>query len=149
VSWVASIKPYAKAVTGAVVAGLTTAAVALQPTQAEAVSGLTTSPITGAEAVGIAIAFFSALALVWAVPNTDEKAEHQSESVQPPEDETLRAQVERDRLVAAGVPESALTPAPAADEPLTPGWGGGVPFAGGLPPELETADGAPLPGDER
>ena len=81
----ASIAPYAKAFTGALVAGLSTLAMALQPTAEEVAKGLTTSPITGSEMVNITIAFLTGLGLVWAIPNKDEKAEHQDESVQPPD----------------------------------------------------------------
>lgn len=53
------ITHYAKAIVGAIVAGLTAAQAALDD-----------GGITEAEGVGIAIATFAALALVWAVPNT-------------------------------------------------------------------------------
>lgn len=68
------IAPYAKALTGSLVAGLASAQQAL----------LDDGVISSAEGVGIAIATLTALALVWAIPNTDPQAEHQDESVQPP-----------------------------------------------------------------
>lgn len=54
-----TIAPYAKAITGAIVAGLASAQQAL----------LDDSAISSAEGVGIAIATLTALALVWAIPN--------------------------------------------------------------------------------
>lgn len=80
-----SIAPYAKAVTGAIVAGLSTLAMALQPTAEELAKNQTTGTVTGAEWVNIAIAFLTGLGLVWAMPNKDQKGEHQEESVQPPD----------------------------------------------------------------
>lgn len=54
------IAPYAKAITGAVVAGLGAARLAL-----------TDDVITRAEGIDISIATLTALALVWAIPNGD------------------------------------------------------------------------------
>lgn len=51
-------KPYAKAVTGALVAGLTTLGMALVD-----------DAVTPGEWVGVAIAALGALGAVWAVPN--------------------------------------------------------------------------------
>lgn len=59
------IAPYAKAITGAIVAGLAAARLAL-----------TDDIISKAESIDIAIATLTALALVWAIPNG--KAEAQS-----------------------------------------------------------------------
>lgn len=67
------IAPYGKAITGAIVACLSY----LQPAIDD---GLIAS-----EALGAAIAFLTGLALVWAIPNKDPQAEHQDESVQPPD----------------------------------------------------------------
>lgn len=50
---------YAKAITGALVAGLTALGTALDH-----------DGVTGQEWVGVGIAFLVALGLVWAVPNT-------------------------------------------------------------------------------
>lgn len=72
------IAPYAKAITGAVVAAL----VALKVSLADEV-------VTAAEGTDIGIAFLTGLALVWAVPNKDHEAEHQDESVQSPERPSL------------------------------------------------------------
>lgn len=66
------IAPYGKAITGAVVACLSY----LQPAIDD---GLTQS-----EGIGAAIAFLTGLAVVWAIPNRDPQAQHQDESVQPP-----------------------------------------------------------------
>ena len=70
-----TIAPYAKALTGAVVACLSY----LQPAIDD---GLTAS-----EGIGAAVAFLTGLAVVWAIPNKDPEAEHQDESVQPPLDD--------------------------------------------------------------
>jgi hypothetical protein len=67
------IAPYAKALIGAVVAGLASLQQALDD-----------GVVNPQEGTGVAIAFLSGLALVWAVPNKDPEAEHQDESVQPP-----------------------------------------------------------------
>lgn len=67
------VAPYAKAVIGAVVAGLASAQQALD-------DGI----ISAAEGVGIAGAVFAGLVLVFSIPNKDPEAEHQDESVQPP-----------------------------------------------------------------
>jgi hypothetical protein len=66
------IAPYAKALIGAVVAGLASAQQALDD-----------GVISSAEGVGIAAAVFAGLVLVFSVPNRDPEAEHQDESVQP------------------------------------------------------------------
>ena len=52
-------KPYAKAIAGAVTAGLTAAATAL-----------TDGSVDPVESITIAIAVITALGVVWAVPNT-------------------------------------------------------------------------------
>jgi hypothetical protein len=67
------IAPYAKAVTGAAIAGLAS----LQQALGDGV-------VDAGEWTGVAIAILSGLALVWAIPNKDPQAEHQDESVQPP-----------------------------------------------------------------
>jgi hypothetical protein len=67
------IAPYAKALIGAMVAGLGSLQQALDD-----------GAVTPQEGTGVAIAFLSGLALVWAIPNKDPYAEHQDESVQPP-----------------------------------------------------------------
>lgn len=69
-----SIAPYAKAWTAAVVAGLTALGTALIDEQ-----------VSPAEWVGVAVATLGALGAVYAVPNRDPAADHQDESVQPPE----------------------------------------------------------------
>ena len=68
------IAPYAKALTGALIAGL-----------ASLQQSLDDSTVSAQEWTGIAIATLSGLALVWAIPNRDPEAEHQDESVQPPD----------------------------------------------------------------
>lgn len=68
------IAPYAKAVTGGVVAGLT-AYISVAP-----------DGVNGAEWANIAVATVAGLGLVFAVPNKDPKAMHQDESVQPPDE---------------------------------------------------------------
>ncbi len=72
-----SIAPYAKAIIGAIVAGL-----------ASAQQALGDGRIDSAEGVGIAGAVFAGLVLVFAIPNKDPNAEHQDESTQPPESYT-------------------------------------------------------------
>lgn len=67
------LAPYAKALIGALVAGLGSLQQALDD-----------GYVTAQEGTGVAIAFLSGLALVWAVPNKDPNADHQDESVQPP-----------------------------------------------------------------
>lgn len=67
------IAPYAKAITGALIAGLASLQQALDD-----------SAVSAQEWTGVAIATLSGLALVWAIPNKDPQAEHQDESVQPP-----------------------------------------------------------------
>ena len=69
------IAPYGKALTGAVVALLSY----LQPAVDDG--------LTSAEIIGAAVAFLTAGAVVWAIPNKDPQAEHQDESVQPPADD--------------------------------------------------------------
>lgn len=69
-----SIAPYAKALTGALVAGLTGIATALDD-----------GSVSAQEYVYAAIAFLVGLGAVWAVPNDDPTAVHQDESVRPPE----------------------------------------------------------------
>ena len=64
-----SIAPYAKALIGAVVAGLASAQQALDD-----------GVISSAEGVGIAIATLTALALVWAIPNAEQTGgEHRAD----------------------------------------------------------------------
>lgn len=53
-----TLKPMLKAIVGAIIAGLTAIA-----------AGLTDSSLTAAECVTAAIAFFTALSVVWGVPN--------------------------------------------------------------------------------
>jgi hypothetical protein len=67
------IAPYAKAVTGAAIAGLAS----LQQALGDGI-------VDAGEWTGVAIATLSGLALVWAIPNKDPEAKHQDESVQPP-----------------------------------------------------------------
>lgn len=67
------VKPYAKAVTAAVVAGASFAIPVVD-------DGLIAS-----EVLGVAVAALTAFGTVWAIPNRDPKAEHQDESAQPPE----------------------------------------------------------------
>lgn len=67
------IAPYAKALIGALIAGL-----------ASLQQGLDNGAVSAQEWTGVAIATLSGLALVWAIPNRDPDAEHQAESVQPP-----------------------------------------------------------------
>lgn len=66
--------PYLKAIVAAIVAGLGSAQQALDD-----------NAITGSEWIGIASITLTGLAVVFAVPNKDPEAEHQDESVQPPE----------------------------------------------------------------
>lgn len=72
------IAPYAKAITGAVVAGLGAVRVALNE------DALGRVQITAAEWTDIASVTLVASLVVWAIPNKDPDAEHQEESVQPP-----------------------------------------------------------------
>lgn len=67
-----SIKPYAKALVGALTAGLGAYATALD-------DGITTQ-----EWVTVAIAALAGGGFVFGVPNKDPEAQHQAESVQPP-----------------------------------------------------------------
>lgn len=68
------IAPYAKALIGALIAGLASLQQALDD-----------SSVTAQEWTGVIIALLSGLALVWAIPNKDPNARHQRDSVQPPE----------------------------------------------------------------
>lgn len=65
---------YAKAITGAVVAALAVLATSLD-----------NGDVTAQEWVYVAIAFFTALGAVYAIPNRDPHADHQDESVRPPQ----------------------------------------------------------------
>lgn len=67
-----SFAPYAKALTGALIAGL-----------ASLQQALGDGAVSAEEWTGITIATLSGLALVWAIPNKDPEGEHQDESVQP------------------------------------------------------------------
>ena len=67
------LAPYFKALTAALVAG------------ASAAIPLVDDGLTASEALGIAVAFLTALSVVYAVHNKDPQAEHQLESVQPPQ----------------------------------------------------------------
>lgn len=67
------IAPYAKAITGAAIAGLGALGTAL-----------TDERVTSAEWVAVATATLTASLVVWAMPNKDPEANHQTESVQPP-----------------------------------------------------------------
>jgi hypothetical protein len=75
------IAPYAKAITSAIIAALGALGVALTPDAGGVVS------VTAAEYVGIVTAFLVSSLVVWAIPNKDPNAEHQAESVQPPDDQ--------------------------------------------------------------
>ena len=68
-----TIAPYFKALTAALIAG------------ASAAIPLVDDGLTASEGLGIAVAFLTALSAVYAVPNKDPQAEHQAESVQPPQ----------------------------------------------------------------
>ena len=68
------LAPYLKAITGAGLSGLGAAKLALSDDR-----------ITSAEWIVVATAAIAGLAMVWAIPNKDPMAEHQDESVQPPE----------------------------------------------------------------
>lgn len=68
------VAPYAKALIGAIVAGLASLQQALDD-----------GVVNAQEGTGVGIAFLSGLALVWAIPNKDPEAAHQDESVQPPQ----------------------------------------------------------------
>lgn len=74
-----SIKPYLKAVVAFITPGVTTLVAAVQDASPGG------SNITGPEWVGIFAACILTSGLVYAVPNKDPQAEHQDESVQPPE----------------------------------------------------------------
>lgn len=67
--------PYAKAIIGALVAGLASLQQALDD-----------GVLSAQEWTGVTIATLSGLALIWAIPNKDPEAEHQDESVQPATD---------------------------------------------------------------
>ena len=68
-----AIAPYFKALVAALVAG------------ASAAIPLVDDGLTASEVLGVAVAFLTALTVTYAVPNKDPQAEHQAESVQPPE----------------------------------------------------------------
>lgn len=68
-----NVAPYAKALTGALIAGLASLQQALDD-----------GAVNAQEWTGVAIATLSGLALVWAIPNKDPNADHQDESTQPP-----------------------------------------------------------------
>ena len=72
------IAPYAKAITGAVIAGLGSLGTALTPDLDNVVS------VTPGEWVAVTTATLTASLLVWAIPNKDPEGEHQDESTQPP-----------------------------------------------------------------
>lgn len=75
------IAPYAKALVGALIAALAALGTALTPDE----TGLVV--VSPAEWVAVTSAFLVGLAAVFAVPNRDPDAEHQDESVQPPDDD--------------------------------------------------------------
>lgn len=68
------VLPYAKAIVGALVAGLGALGTAL-----------TDGAVSAQEWVAVASATLVALGVVFGVPNRDPQAAHQDESVQPPE----------------------------------------------------------------
>lgn len=68
-----SIAPYAKAVTGALVTGLTGFSQALDD-----------GSVTAQEWVGVVVATLVGSYAIWQIPNRDPQAAHQDESVQPP-----------------------------------------------------------------
>ena len=72
------IAPYAKALIGALVAGLGTLGAALTPDAGGLVS------VNAGEWVAIVSALLVGLLAVFAVPNRDPEGEHQDESTQPP-----------------------------------------------------------------
>lgn len=72
------IAPYAKAVTGAVVAGLGALGAALVPDSENVVA------VTAGEWVAVVTATLVASYAVWQIPNKDPEGEHQDESTQPP-----------------------------------------------------------------
>ena len=74
-----SIRPYAKAIVGFVSPGVIALVAAVQDASPGG------SAITGAEWVGIGAACVLTGSAVFMVPNTDPTAEHQDQSVQPPE----------------------------------------------------------------
>jgi hypothetical protein len=82
-----SIKPYAKAIVAFITPGITALLAAVQ----ESSPGGQT--ITGPEWIGIGAACILTGGAVFAVPNKDPQAQHQAESVQPPDaaDETYPA----------------------------------------------------------
>lgn len=69
------IAPYAKAIIAAVVAGLGSLYQALDGDQS----------VTAQEWVAVAMTTLAGLVAVFAVPNRDPRAQHQEESVQPPD----------------------------------------------------------------
>lgn len=72
------IAPYAKALVGAATAGLGALGTAL-----------TDGDVTAQEWVAVASATLVALGVVFGTPNKDPEAEHQDESVQPPQRPSL------------------------------------------------------------
>ena len=72
------IAPYGKALIGAVVAGLNVAYQALD-----------NDTISGQEWIAIAIAVLTTGGVVFSIPNKDPEAQHQAESVQPPDPDAL------------------------------------------------------------
>ena len=73
-----NVRPYVKAVVGFVTPGVIALVAAVQDGSPAG------SNVTGPEWVGIAAACVITGSAVFLAPNTDPKAEHQSESVQPP-----------------------------------------------------------------
>lgn len=72
-----TIAPYAKAITGAIVAGL-----------ASAQQALADGSINSSEGIGVAIATLTALALVWAIPNADVVTSDEPEEDEEDEEDT-------------------------------------------------------------
>lgn len=72
--------PYAKAVVGALIAALGALGAALTPDASGLVS------VNAGEWVAVVTALLVGLLAVFATPNKDPEAEHQDESVQPPDD---------------------------------------------------------------
>lgn len=68
------MQAYLKAVTAALVAGLTAI-----------ITGLDDDALNTQEWVQALVAFLVALGAVWAIPNKDPEGTHQDESVQPPD----------------------------------------------------------------
>ncbi len=74
-----TLSPYMKATVAFLTPGLTTLGLALQATSEGG------STVTATEWVGIALASLATAGVVFAVPNRDPLAQHQDESVQPPD----------------------------------------------------------------